>query len=167
MVTEDGISRAADVRAKLLQAGECDVIRTKGRRAIVAGQHTEIVFERTDPLDHCTDEPGAHAKVQVGKLQNGEAFEGRRQMRDFDVVMPDLDRKRVPPSACEQTGRAEAPANQSMDRTPVLDVKEVSALAKDVGLIVALEAKALADVKVPEARLECQKGGTFFGAEFG
>ena len=54
-----------------------------------------------------------------------------------------------------------------MDRTPVLDVKEVSSLAKDVGLIVALEAKALEDVKVPEARLECQKGGSFFGAEFG
>ena len=84
--------------------------------------------------------------MEIGELQHREAVEGRREVRQRDLVAAHLDVQRIAPPAPVQANQAQAASYQTMDRIPVLDMQEVSAPAKDVCLVVMFEPEPLPNV---------------------
>jgi hypothetical protein len=77
---------------------------------------------------------------------------GRRA--EGDGVVTDLDAIRVPPAAPVQPRQLQRVANDGMDRIPVLDMKEVDALAENARLMVGLDSQPLARMQPPQAALQ-------------
>ena len=75
----------------------------------------------------------------------------------LDVVVPYLDPFRVLFPAPVQPCQLEEGSDTSMDRIPVLRMKEVDALAKYLRLMIALDSEPLARVNSPEAFLQPRK----------
>src|SRR5271157_5217510 len=95
--------------------------------------------------------------MHVADVKDGEAIKRWRQPLEPDIVMPDDNALRVPPSAPIESGQLQRVANERMDRIPVLDVKEVDALAEDLRLVVRLDSKSQSRVQRSETLLQFQQ----------
>jgi hypothetical protein len=80
-----------------------------------------------------------HFDMHVTDVQYGEAVERSRQLSEADLVVPDENTFSVPTPAPVETGQFQGSSNDRMDRIPVLNVKEVETLAKDLRFMVRLD----------------------------
>ena len=79
-------------------------------------------------------------------MENGEMPEGGRQASQHKVVMPYGNVQSITPTAAVQIAQPYGRSNQRVEGVSVLGVKKITALPKDVGLVVALDPKALLKV---------------------
>jgi hypothetical protein len=68
--------------------------------------------------------------------------------------VPDLDLLGVLEAALVQSEQLERRSNDGVDRVPVLNVKEVDPLAKNLGFVIRLDSKALSRVQSAKPPLQ-------------
>ena len=72
---------------------------------IVAGQHAKVVSQAGEQLDQPLHRALVQIDVQIADLKEGEAVERGRQLRQQDVLVPDLDAFGVFPCPPIQAGQ--------------------------------------------------------------
>jgi len=89
---EDGSFKAL---MEARHAGKRVRIGSKFLRPVVSGQHADVVADVAHEFGHASHRRFAHLHMEIADLQNGEAVEGRRQVRRSDAVVPQLDLRRI------------------------------------------------------------------------
>ena len=84
--------------------------------------------------------------MHVTEVEDGEAVERRWKFGPSHIVVSNLNVFGVPASAPVESCQLERVSNHGMDRIPVLDVKEVDSMAKDMRLVVLLDPKPLSSM---------------------
>jgi hypothetical protein len=87
-------------------------------------------------------------------MENGESVECGRKIGQFHTVVPDLDVVGIPAATPVQSRESEGIANYGMDRIPVLDVKEIDPMAKDMRFIIFFDAEPLSRMRSSKAFLK-------------
>src|SRR4051794_16203797 len=70
------------------------------------------------------------------------------------MIVPDLDPLRVPAATPIQSHQLQGCPNDGMDRTPVLNMKEVDPLTKNLGLVIHLDSQAQFCVQTTQPSLQ-------------
>ena len=122
--------------------------------SVVAREDTDVVFDLTEKLNQAPHWAWIHICVQVAELKDRESIKLRGNVLPLDVVVPYRDPFRVLLPAPVQPCQFEEGSNTSMDRIPVLRMKEVDALAKYLRLMIALDSEPLPRVHSAEAFLQ-------------
>ena len=92
--------------------------------------------------------------MHVAYVQYGEILKRRRQLFKPDVIVPDENALCISARALIETGQFKRDTNDCISRVPVLDVKEVEALAEELRFMVRLDSQSLPRVQPPETFLQ-------------
>lgn len=154
MVAQHPVYRPAQRGAQLPHDRKCRLVWPIGRAAIIPGQHTGIMVQPGKELRQSAHRTVTDVGVEIADLQEREAVEGRRQCGEMNVVVPDLDALRVALPAPIEPRQLEQRPHQRMNRVPVLDMKEIEALAEYLRLVILFDAEALPCVQTPQPSLQ-------------
>ncbi len=126
----------------------------EGGEAEVAGQHADVVVEPAHALDEAVQVRAAHVQVQVAQVQKREGVEPARQAREPHLVATQPDLQRVAAAAAAQSRERQRGQRHPAQRLPVLEVREVSASADHLQLVLAFQREAVPQVRAPDATLQ-------------
>ena len=91
----------------------------------------------------------AHIYVRIADVKNREAVEQRRHICAFDIIVFHGNARGVLAPAPIEPGQLQNVSYQRMNGVPVLDMKEVEALAEDLGFMISFDSKPLPRVDPP------------------
>ena len=92
--------------------------------------------------------------MHVADLQNGEAIELAWQASRADMVVAQLDIMSVSVAAAGQASDPQHRADHGVHRVPVLDVKEVTALAECLCFVLGFDPQPLAGMQAAKSTLQ-------------
>src|ERR1019366_10532546 len=139
VISQHAVDWALETRAYARQAFERGVEWPKGPTAIVTGQNAHVIGHVRKKLRQTSHRAFVHVHVQVADMKQRKAIEPDRQRFHADMIMPDLDFLGVLAATPIQSHQLEGRSNDRMNRIPVLDVKEIDALAKNLGFVIRLD----------------------------
>jgi hypothetical protein len=95
-----------------------------------------------------------HIGMEITHVQNSESIEGRRQARDGDLVIANLDIQGVTPASPVETGYPQHESDKGVDGVPVFRVEEIDTLSEYLRIVLRLDAQSLARMHRSEPSLD-------------
>jgi hypothetical protein len=146
VVSEHPEYRLPEVADQSRHSFDCCVVRTKRRAAKIARQNAYIVLQLFDQFTNPQHGTLVHVHVRVADVEDRKAFEERWQATASDVVRVQDDALGIPATAPVKAARLQDGSDNTVNRVPVLDVKEVETLSENPGLMIGFDPDALSGV---------------------
>src|SRR5581483_8557627 len=148
---EDRFPQVAHELCHALQGG---VMRTEGLSTKIARQYAGVVLQSFNKLSEPQHAPLVHVDVGIADVKDGESIKQRWQSGTSDVVGPQHDVLGIPATTPVQTAELQRGPDDGVNRVPVLDMKEIEALAENLRFVVGLDAQPLAGMQLSEPLLQ-------------
>jgi hypothetical protein len=128
---------------------ESCVERAEGLAAVVSGENADVVLEAGDHVGEAVHDLRVEVGVEVGDVEDGEAVECGRELREGDGIGEDADLPGISVAEGVEAGELEGSLEDGVGGVPVFRVKEVESVAKD-GFVIVFDAETLLRVDSSE-----------------